>query len=179
MLASSHIEMTTKTFEKEIIPLKHPIFRYAYYMLKNMQDAQDVTQEVLIKIWKKKEEVPSIKNIRAWTITITRNTCLDFIKSKKGESFSWDDNMDAPTRTNPFEELRLNDESNWIKILMNQLPVNQKDVFYLRHFEGNSYKEIGETLKLDESKVKVYLHRARKTIKKSLEEKHSYGLKTG
>ena len=171
--------MTIQTFEKEIIPLKHPIFRFAYFMLKNMQDAQDVTQEVLIKIWNKKEEVESIKNIRAWAITITRNTCLDFIKAKKGNSFSWDDNIDTPNTSNPFDELRWNDESKWIKTLMKQLPVNQKDVFYLRHFEENSYKEISETLNLDENKVKVYLHRARTFIKKSLEEKHNYGLKTG
>ena len=171
--------MTIQNFEKEILPLKHPIYRFAYFMLKNTEDAQDVTQEVLIKIWNKKEEISAIKNMRAWSITITRNTCLDHIKSRKGDSFSWDDNIDAPTSTNPFDELRLNDESKWIKILMDQLPVNQKDVFYLRHFEGNSYKEIGETLKFEESKVKVYLHRARTYIKKSLEEKHNYGLKTG
>lgn len=171
--------MTIQIFEKEILPLKHPIYRFAFFMLRNMEDAQDVTQEVLIKIWNKKEEISSIKNLRAWAITITRNTCLDLLKSRKGESFSWDDNMDAPTTTNPFEKVRLSDESNWIKILMDKLPVNQKDVFYLRHFEGNSYKEIGDTLKLDENKVKVYLHRARTFIKRSLEEKHNYGLKTG
>lgn len=171
--------MTIDTFEKEILPLKHPIFRFANFMLRNGEDAQDITQEVLIKIWEKRDDVAEINNVRAWAITITRNKCLDLIKTRKRESYSWDENMDSPTESTPFDTLRINDETNWIRSLMKRLPTSQKDVFYLRHFEGNSYKEISETLTLDENKVKVYLHRARTFIKKSLEEKHNYGLKTG
>lgn len=171
--------MTIENFKKEIIPLKHPIFRYANFMLRNNEDAQDITQEVLVKIWEKRDELSGIENLRAWAITITRNKCLDFIKAKKGDQLPWEENLDKPTTDNPFDRTRLIDETNWIKQLMEQLPISQKDVFYLRHFEGNSYQEISETLKIDMSSVKVYLHRARIFIKKELEEKHNYGLKTG
>lgn len=171
--------MTIETFEKDILPLKHPIFRYASFMMKNEDDAQDISQEVLIKIWQKKDELDQVKNMRAWAITITRNKCLDLIKSRKGDAFSWDENMDAPLYETPYDKLRISDETNWVKSLMEKLPIDQKEVFYLRHFEGDTYKEIGETLDLDENKVKVYLHRARTFIKRSLEEKHDYGLKTG
>ncbi len=171
--------MTTDTFEKEILPLKHPIFRFALFMLKNNDDAQDVTQEVLIKIWEKREELDQVRNRRAWAITITRNKCLDLIKSRKEGVFSLDENMDAATSSTPYELLQVSDETDWVKNLLEKLPILQKEVFYLRHFEGDTYKEIGESLNLDENKVKVYLHRARTFIKKSLEEKHDYGLKTG
>lgn len=171
--------MTNETFESEILPLKHPIYRYAFYMLRNKEDALDITQEVLIKIWEKRNELDEVRNMRSWAITITRNKCLDFIKSRKGDHFTWDENLDKHTELTPFTQTSLKDEKNWINSLMNQLPVNQKEVFYLRHFEGESYKEISESLSLDENKVKVYLHRARTFIKRSLEEKHEYGLKTG
>ena len=59
------------------------------------------------------------------------------------------------------------------------LPELQKEIFYMRHFEENSYQEIGESLNIDESKVKVYLHRARVFIKRSLEQKNDHGIKTG
>ena len=55
--------MTANTFEKEILPLKHPIFRFAMFMLKNNDDAQDITQEVLIKIWEKREELDQVISI--------------------------------------------------------------------------------------------------------------------
>jgi RNA polymerase sigma-70 factor (ECF subfamily) len=171
--------MTFQTFEKEIVPLKHPIYRYAMYMLKNTEDAQDVTQEVLIKIWNKRDDVDAISNKRAWAIKIARNTCLDLIKSRKGEFISWEDNLDKPSHSTPYESLRFNDEKNLIEQLMERLPSIQKEVFYLRHFEDNSYQEISEMLALDMNNVKVNLHRARVFIKKELEEKHNYGLKTG
>jgi RNA polymerase sigma factor (sigma-70 family) len=171
--------MTIETFEKDILPLKHSIFRFANFMLKNEDDAKDITQEVLIKIWEKRDEVYQVKNLRAWAITITRNKCLDLIKSKKGGAFSLDENIDTPTYDTPFDKMRINDETTWVKSLMEKLPVIQKEVFYLRHFEDDTYKEIGDSLNLDENKVKVYLHRARTFIKKELEAKHNYGLKTG
>jgi RNA polymerase sigma-70 factor (ECF subfamily) len=171
--------MTISYFEKEILPLKHAIARYANFMLKDMDDAQDITQEVLLKIWEKRDEMDQIVNKRAWAITITRNKCLDFIKAKKGERVSWEDNLDQIITDNPFDKLRVLDETNLIKNLMEQLPAKQKEVFYLRHFEGSTYQEIEENLAIDMNSVKVYLHRARTFIKKALEEKHNYGLKTG
>lgn len=171
--------MTIENFKKEILPLKHPIFRYANFMLKNKEDAEDITQEVLVKIWEKRMEIPEIRNLRAWSITITRNKCLDQIKANKGDQLSWEENMDSPSTENPFDKMRMMDETNWIKHIMDQLPNTQKEVFYLRHFEGQSYQEISEELKMEMSNVKVNLHRSRTYIKKALEEKHNYGLKTG
>ena len=171
--------MTNETFEKDILPLKQPIYRYAFFMLKNKEDALDVSQEVLIKIWEKRAELEEVRNLRSWAITITRNKCLDLIKSRKGDHYTWDENLDKHTELTPFKQMSLKDEKNWINTLMNELPVNQKEVFYLRHFEDETYKEISESLDMDENKVKVYLHRARTFIKRSLEEKHDYGLKTG
>ena len=87
--------------------------------------------------------------------------------------------MDKPNYDTPYDSLRISDEKNWIKKLLKSLPNIQKEVFYLRHFEGNSYQEISEMLGVDMNNVKVNLHRARVFIKKELEEKHHYGLKTG
>jgi len=171
--------MTIDTFEKDILPLKHPIYRFALFMMKNEDDAKDVCQEVLIKIWEKRDDLYEVKNLRAWAITITRNKCLDHIKARKGDTFSWDESIDAPTHTTPYQVLSINDETNWVKGLMHELPIKQKEVFYLRHFEENTYKEISKALDLNETKVKVYLHRARTFIKDAMEQKHAYGLKTG
>ena len=112
-------------------------------------------------------------------MTITRNKCLDELKSRKKEHYSWDDNLDRVEEQTPFIQSSISDETAWVRKLMQDLPQDQREVFYLRHFEGNSYKEISDNLRLSESKVKVYLHRARSFIKRSLEEKHDYGLKTG
>ena len=171
--------MTVEIFEKDIIPLKHPIFRYALYMLKNKDDSRDITQDVLIKLWEKRQYLNQVDNRRAWALKITRNQCLDFFKSKKNKSVDWDGVLDTKTDQTPLRILGTNDETRWVKSLMEMLPDLQKEIFYLRHFEENTYREIGESLDIDESKVKTYLHRARAFIKQSLEKKHAYGLKTG
>ena len=171
--------MTAETFEHEILPLKHPVYRYALYLLKNKEDARDIAQEVLIKMWEKRQELDQVENRRSWALKITRNKCLDFLKSPARRGMQWKESMDKKTEETPFNILERKDRTNWVKSQMQLLPELQKEIFYLRHFEENSYREIGKSLNIDESKVKVYLHRARAFIKQSLEKKHAHGLKTG
>ena len=171
--------MTIETFEKEILPLKQPIFRFALYLVKNKEDARDISQEVLIKMWEKRQDLDKVENYRAWALKITRNKCLDLFKSARRKNVDWNETLDKRTATTPLSILDTKDQTYWVKTQMEMLPELQKEIFYMRHFEENSYREIGESLNIDESKVKVYLHRARVFIKQSLEQKNDHGIKTG
>lgn len=172
-------EMTIENFEKDILPLKQPIYRFALYLVKNQEDARDIAQEVLIKMWEKRQGLDKVENYRAWALKITRNKCLDLFKSARRKNVDWNETLDKKTATTPLNILDTKDQTNWVKTQMEMLPELQKEIFYMRHFEENTYQEIGESLNIDESKVKVYLHRARVFIKQSLEQKNDHGLKTG
>jgi RNA polymerase sigma factor (sigma-70 family) len=171
--------MTTDQFETDIIPLKHPIYRFALYLLKNKEDARDLAQDVLINMWEKRDQLNHVENQRAWAMKLTRNRCYDFLKSPKRKGVAWNETLDRTSESTAINELESSEETRWIKKELKKLPEIQRDIFYLRHFEEQTYQEIGEQLNIDQNRVKVYLHRARVYMKEQLEKRHAYGLQTG
>ena len=76
--------MTEKEFNHMILPLTKNIYAYAQHILSNPTDAADITQEVMIKLWNTRRELKGVQNPRAWALKVTRNLCLDWIKTKTG-----------------------------------------------------------------------------------------------
>jgi len=75
--------MTVETFKIEVLPLKHKLYRFAKRLLKNATEAEDIVQEVFIRLWSRREKLSEYKSIEAFAMTITKNLCLDNLKSKK------------------------------------------------------------------------------------------------
>ena len=74
--------MNEKDFKKVVLPVKHKVFRLAFRYLNNTNDAEDVVQDVFFKLWINKDELLKYKSIEAFAMVITKNQCLDRIKSK-------------------------------------------------------------------------------------------------
>lgn len=152
-----------------LTPFKDKLYRYAYRILGNEMAAEDVLQEVMIKVWTKSDELALIENKEAWCMTVTRNLALDKKRRVKvlvepvEEQYSLADN--EPT---PFEILRTNDVMSQIKNAIEDLPENQQQVIHLRDIEGYSYQEIVDITGFKMDQVKVYLHRARITLRAEL-----------
>lgn len=160
---------STNEMLQAIMPIKDKLFRYAYRILGNQMAAEDVVQEVLIKVWHKKKEIEEIQNKEAWCMTVTRNLALDKLRKKKYHHESVEDHYSlADSSMTPFESVQSSDTMNIIRAAIESLPSDQKHVVHLRDVEGYSYKEIAEITELSIEKVKVYLHRARISLRKQL-----------
>lgn len=173
------MNMSLEAFKNRVLPTKDKLYRFAYRMLRNEDEAKDVVQEVMIKVWNKRENMDSWQNIEAWCMQITKNQVLDKVKSKRykltdhiDESF---DLSDSSFRT-PDRIAETNDTMESINKIINALPEKQKQVIQLRDIEGFSYKEISEIMHVDLSQVKVNLFRARKSVKENLININAYGL---
>ena len=169
--------MNLENFKKQILPIKQKLFRFSLRIVGNSTEAEDVVQEVFIKMWKKREEWEQYHNIEAWCMKLTKNLSIDKLRSKHQKVTALADGMDfvAPTAS-PARQAELQDSVTQVKSLMNQLPEKQRLVMSLRDLEGQSYQEIAEHLELSLSQVKVSLHRARKSIKSQLINIDSYGI---
>lgn len=154
------------------------MYRFALTYMKDEDDAKDVVQDVLLKLWETRNELPEVKNHEAWCITLIRNKALDKLK-RVGRKFKTEINEQkmqiVSDELSPVKRISNNQDMERIREIMNQLPEKQRSTFHLRDVEGYSYLEICETLKLDINQVKVNIFRARKTIKLNLEKLHSYG----
>lgn len=169
--------MYLEDFKNRVLPVKNKLYRFALRFLQDEDDAKDMVQEVFLKIWNKKESMHQYQNMEAWCMTLTRNLCLDKIKSKQYQAsrmkVSAEVKLDEQT---PYEKAAVNDTMRNVENLILQLPEKQKLVFELRDVGGHSYQEICEMTKLDMNQVKVYLFRARKYLRDKLQNTEAYGL---
>lgn len=131
--------------------------------------AEDVIQEVLVKVWQKKDELEHVENKEAWCMTVTRNLSLDKLRKKKYKHESVEEHYGiADGGMTPYEAANSNDVMQSIRKAMNELPEEQHRIVHLRDVEGYKYKEIAEITGHTVDQVKVYLHRARTTLRKKL-----------
>ena len=168
MLVSLKYEILIKRY-------KNNIYNYALYMMKNRMDADDVTQEVFIRIWKNIDNF-NMKAAKSWIIKTTHNLCIDYLRRKQKvilRETSIEDKKHMPgagTLTDTEVRIRKEFLRNKIKEGINNLPENLKSVFILYELQGFRYKEISETLSMPLNSVKVYLLRARKQMQEELKE---------
>ena len=156
---------------------KNRIYSYSFLMLRNRMDADDITQEVLIRIWKNIDNF-DISKATSWIMKTTHNLCLDYLR-KHQNSIDKFIEMDEEFENNYSEknvmsdpEISLRRENIKLKIkeAIGQLPESLKSVFILYELEGMKYKEISEILNIPLNSVKVYLLRARKKLQFELKE---------
>ena len=161
--------MHLEYFKKKILPLKDKLFRYALNYLKESSVAEDVIQEVFLKLWRNRKELNKIKNIEAWSMTMTKNISLDVLKRNKAEYtdpvFIKEPMMRASAPDNLLEQSELKGS---VHEIIESLSEKQRQVVFLRDIEGYSYKEISEIIGIDQNLVKVTLFRARENLRKKL-----------
>jgi RNA polymerase sigma factor (sigma-70 family) len=146
--------------------------------LGSSEEAKDVVQEVMVKVWNGREQWEAVQNMEAWCMRITRNLSLDRLRSKKRKATDpmeegFEIRLDS---LSPHERTEIHESMQRINELIAALPEKQRQVIHLRDIEGYSYNEICEVLELDMNQVKVNLFRARNAVREKLVKINAYGL---
>lgn len=154
------------------------LFRLALRITLSREEAEDVVQDTLIKVWNQRERWNEIDSIEAFSTTICRNLSLDRIKRKGSDNASLDDigAYEPATSSNPYEKTQQRDRLALIRKLIDSLPEKQRSCMQLRDIEGKPYKEIAAILGISEEQVKVSIFRARQAIKQQYIKYEQYGL---
>ncbi|MEE9373360.1 MAG: sigma-70 family RNA polymerase sigma factor [Saprospiraceae bacterium] len=151
------------------VQLKNKLFRYALRIVQNRMEAEDIVQEVMVKVWKKNDELKAIGNFEAWCMTVTRNLALDKLRKVKKTLEPVEHHIQIKDKElNPYQKTRQKEIYDIIQMTMNKLSDDQKQVIHLRDIEGYTYKEIAQITEFSIDKIKVYLHRARINLRKAL-----------
>lgn len=166
--------MQIEDFNQLVATMRDKMYRLAYRVVQNEEEARDVVQESLVKIWKKREKISEVDNKEAYCMTITRNMGIDKLRAKKMQTSDIDEHYDIATKTaNPEGKLVAKDQYERLIKVVNALPENHRTVIQLRDIEGYTYKEISEMTGYSVEKVKVYLHRARTKLRHIIKNKAS------
>lgn len=171
--------MSLDRFLTEVVPVRPKLYRFAFRLLGNEEDAQDIIQDALMKVWGMQEKMAELQNMEAWCMRITRNLALDKIKSRKyrvADELDRAGELPALHQQNPHTVTEQNDVMEKVHVAINALPEKYRTILQLRDIDGHSYQEIADILDIDMNDVKVNLHRARKTVREKLQNLQVYGL---
>lgn len=155
---------------------KDKLFRLAKRLLISTEEAEDATQEVIMKLWNKNNSLDKYNSIEAFAMTMTKNYCLDQLKSKRSQVLKLvDDNYD---NNQPSLQIKLEDKDSlsWVEKIMNNLPEQQKLIVQMREIEQYEFDEIAKILDMNETAIRVALSRARKKIREAMTKTHNYGI---
>lgn len=170
--------MKNVSFRNDVLPLKNNLYRLALRLTMSKEEAEDIVQDTLMKVWNKRDELSNIDSIEAYSLRICRNLALDRVKKKENNNESLDENtlLQQSSATSPQENTIQKDRLKLVRSIVNALPEKQKSCLQLREFEGKTYKEIADILAITEEQVKVNIFRARQTVKQLYLKLDNYGL---
>lgn len=154
--------MTIAEYNQCVDACADGLFRFIVKNLRNEEQARDIVQDTFAKLWVKVDEVSSEK-ARSYLFTTGYRTMIDWIRREKKRGEIEKTELVSPEVKNQYSDLQ-----EILHEALNRLPEVQKHVIMLRDYEGYSYEEIGEITELSASQVKVYIYRARVTLKKYL-----------
>ncbi|WP_124727862.1 RNA polymerase sigma factor [Staphylospora marina] len=148
--------------------LETPVYRTAYYLTGNEQDALDCTQEALLKIYRSLPTFKGESGIHTWAQRIVTNVCMDLFRKRRkivpiGEN-QWREDERAG------REVERGAVAHDLKRAINRLSSPQKTAVIMRYVQDFSYQEIAEAMDLPVGTVKSHLFRARKLLKEWLSE---------
>lgn len=168
--------MKQSEFLNLVMPVKDKLYRLAKRLLVSSEEAEDATQEVLMKLWDRKHNIANYRNIEAFAMTMTKNFCLDRLKSRQSSNLKLVHSNYADEATSLQQEIELKDSVGWVEKIINELPEQQRMVLQLRDVEEYEFDEICELMDINATTARVTLSRARKAVREKLLEKHSYGI---
>ena len=169
--------MTQTDFVKLVMPFKDKVFRLAKRLLVSNEEAEDATQEILMKLWRNKQKISDYKNVEAFSMTMTKNFCLDRLKSKQAQNLKIVHSNYQDHNTSLQKEVENRDSVDWVSKIIEELPEQQKIILQLRDIEDYDFDDIAKVVDMNPTAIRVALSRARKTIREKLTNTHSYGVK--
>ena len=171
--------MDLHRFKSHVLPSKNKLYRFAKRFLGSAADAEDIVQDVFMRLWDIRERLDTYHSVEALAMQITKNMCLGRLRSKKNQNAPLDEHREyAETRPEshlPDKRYELQDTKRLVERVIEQLPDMQRVVLQLRDIEEYELEEIAEIIQRDEAYVRVNLCRARKKIRETLMQLNIHG----
>ncbi len=151
--------MTVTEYNTCVEKYANAVYRFIYKNIKDEDKAKDIVQDTFEKMWLKVNDIIADK-AKSYLFTAAYNTMIDAIRKDKYKADYEDYHDDYLTTKNSYNDLK-----KVIDMALSKLNDIQRSVIMLRDYEGYSYEDIGKITGLNESQVKVYIYRARLSMK--------------
>lgn len=169
--------MSPEEFRKIILPEGRRLYALAFRYLNNREEAEDMVQEVMMKLWVDRNEQTHYANPAAWCTTVTRNSCIDMLRRKRRirlEEIS-DAVMMPETGAGLSHSSDNREAAGMIGTIVSRMKEPYRSAVILRDMEGYSYEETAEIMQTKINALRTVLSRARRSIREEMERIYSYG----
>ena len=138
---------------------QHTAVVYAHVLtyLKNVSKAEEITQDIFLRLWKHREQLPSINNFLGYLHVITRNATISAFREKIIRWEETEKDVLEANSLNPADAMEFRQLSDTILKAVDLLPPRRKVVFKMSRFENNSYEEIAAKLNISKSAVNQHI----------------------
>jgi len=161
-------------FEAAVARHQRRVFSFAHYFLGNPSEAEDVVQEVLLRLWQNWQDLDS-ERLEPWLLRVTRNACYDLLRKRRSTSRYLAPDPEghvtdraASDRPSPQAKAEAGDFRKHLLAALRKLDEPMRSVLILREIQGLKYQEIADILQLPLNTVRVYLHRGRQRLRRQL-----------
>lgn len=152
--------METKVFEQRFVSLSPTLYRVAYSLLHNEQDAEDAVQDTLVALWREADRVEVMRSPEGYAMKTLRNRCVDLLR-ERAQTTEWDEvqePVEEPDVTAPM------DAGDVMRCLLNNLSPKAQTIVRMRHVAECSMQEISHATGIREDNVRQILSRSRKQL---------------
>ncbi len=166
--------MTEDVFLELVKKNQDKVFRHAFYLLKNSEDAKDMMQETFTKAWQHRANLRQ-ETAHSWMLKCVQNLCYNLLKRRKFQVYLSEEkseSLEILLHTNSYlsvptpDEISIKEElKQLVRQAIDELPESTRPIVVMRELEEKSYKEIADTLDRPVNSVKSTVFRARKRLR--------------
>lgn len=157
--------MEKEQFIKEVVPLRDRLLACALHYLREEEEAEDVTQEVYLKLWSIRHMLDEYDSVPALSVQITKNLSLNRIKVRQREQYGNGNVVNITDMVTPLTRMEESDSINHVMRIIDQLPDLQQTILKMKHVDGLDIEEIAELTGCKSGAIRMNLSRARKRVR--------------
>ena len=161
------MQMEVKDFNREIVPLRDRMFRFAQSLLLDRDEAEDTVHDLLERLWSRRERIVVSRSVEAFAMKAVRNACYDRLRRR--QSGPRREEVGRARRVETEDDADRRDLRELVRRGMAQLPTRQREILHLKEIEGYSTREIAELYASDEGVVRMTLTRDRRQLRTLIE----------
>jgi len=162
--------MDAREFKQRFLPHHKLLYRVAYHLTGNAQDAEDLLQELYLKLWQKREGLPDEATKEAYLVTMMRHLFIDQRRLKHLDtSASLREAVDPPDERSLERQIDIQDEAQQMEGLISELPEREARLIQMHLVEDRSYEEIEKDTGLSQGNIRIILMRTKKKLKQQFQ----------
>ena len=159
--------MNAQEFKQRFMPFHRLLYRVAFHLTGNVQDAEDLLQDTYLKLWQKRDDIREEAVNQAYLVTLMRNLLRDQQRLKHIDSSAELRNELSPPNERSLEgQIAARDEASQMESLISQLPKRDEEIIRMHLMEERTYDEIEQDTGLSQGNIRIIVMRTKQKLKK-------------